>query len=542
MIGGTTDQVMFQSTSSSQVFSNVIGNCSAGSSIYVESGIYTVNTMWTMLNVNSITINFESGAELVAGNGLDTSVLMIGEPNNPCNNIQINGITINGNAANQAITNIPIDYGLVIGYPNGISGSGNNIEIDNANIYNCRVMGVSINWMANGFSAEPSVNSGVTNSLIYDCGWNSVEFYGGLDNYLTNSTIYGDSDVGVSCQGSGDVVAGNYVHDMNGDIGSENSEWGIAVEAGGNDIITNNIVYNAVMGIQISGFNNCTVSDNTISCSPNYDIAYGYCGVAGQTYGINGAGSQCTITDNTVTGMLCNTATTNGGMGINWAGTLSTISGNTVSNCGSAGICLNSGATSNTVNSNTISGTGTGRDYTMKYGGCGIEVVAGSNNNYISQNQIFSCSDYGVAFDPNAINNILIGNNVYDNSAFYGENNGYFGQVCDGISYPSYDTNVPENTLIDNTGYNPVGSIANPIAGSSAYLVDSGSNSKWISGMVYTNTGSPKLLDITGGTVSSITQNGVQLFTSTRHSITLQPGDTFSITFSKAPTINVIGQ
>ena len=434
MLDGATGTILYQSTDSAQVFSDIVGNCSAGSSIYVESGVYTVNTMWTMLNVNDITINFESGAELVAGNGLDTPVLMIGEPNDPCNNIQINGITINGNAANQAITWIPIDYGEVVGLPDGIGVSGSNVEINNADIFNCRVMGVSINWIATDDcgDATGSPNCGVIDSKIYDCGWNAFTVYYGLNCYLLNSEIYGCSDVGVSASGgTGTYISGNYVHDMDGNTGSENSEWGIAVEGGGSDTITNNTVYNAVIGIQISGFNYNTVSDNTVSCSPSYYVAYGYGGAAGQTYGINGAGSQCTITDNTVTGMLCNTATTNGGMGINWAGTLSTISGNTVSNCGSAGICLNSGATSNTVSSNTISGTGTGRDYTMQYGGCGIEVVAGDSNNYISQNQVFNNSNYGIAFDLGASNNTLQGNNVYNNVN---------GQI--------YDPNIPENTII----------------------------------------------------------------------------------------------
>ena len=104
------------------------------------------------------------------------------------------------------------------------------------------------------------------------------------------------------------------------------------------------------------------------------------------------------------------------------------------------------------------------------------------------------------------------------------------------------DTNVPENTMINNTGYNPVGAIASPISGSTAYLVDSGSSSTWISGRVYTNTGSPKVLNISAGTVSVVAQNGVTLFTATDCTVTLQPKDTFSVTFNTTPTINVTGQ
>ena len=166
----------------------------------------------------------------------------------------------------------------------------------------------------------------------------------------------------------------------------------------------------------------------------------------------------------------------------------------------------------------------------MGIGGCGIEV--GGSNNSISQNQAFDdrsgaarTQHYGVAMDLGSYDNNLVGNSVYGN-----------------INAQIYDSNVPENSMVNNTGYNPVGSIANPISGNTAYIVDSGSSSTWVSGRVYTNTGSPKELIVTGGTVSVVAKNGVTLFTSTGCTVTLQAGDTFSLTFSKAPTINVIGQ
>ena len=105
-----------------------------------------------------------------------------------------------------------------------------------------------------------------------------------------------------------------------------------------------------------------------------------------------------------------------------------------------------------------------------------------------------------------------------------------------------YDSNVPENTMTNNIGYNPVGYIENPISGNTAYLVDSGSNSTWTSGKVYTNSGSPKIMNISAGIVSVVEQNGVILFTMTNCTVTLQPEDTFKIIFSITPTIMVTGQ
>ena len=485
MIDGATGQLVFQSASSSQVFSNVVGNCSVGSSVYVESGLYVVNTMWTMLDVNNVTLNFEAGAQLIAGNGLDTSVLMIGEPYYPSNNITVNGITINGNAANQVITySNSWNEGEVVQYPNGLGVSGSNDKIIDAKITNCRVMGVSFFWTASGGQFTYETNDGITNSQIYNCGWNGITFYGSpvsTNFYLTDSTIWGCSDVGVSLTGGVNIsVSGNYVYDMSGTTGSENSEVAIAIEGGGDDTITNNTIYDSCIGISNSGWSNNLIANNTISVSSSYYVSYGSGGslssnnpvIYHETWGIVSSGCNDLISDNTVTGMLAN-------------------------------------ATSGYYNT----------------GGDGLW-LAGEKSSYISNNTISQCQGYAVY--ANSGQGVSIGNILTENTIF------------DDI-YGIYDNNVPENTFIANTGYNPVGSISNPISGGTTYLVDSGSNSVWTSGMTYTNSGSPKTLDITGGAVSAVTQNGVTLFTATDCSVTLQPGDTFSVTFSIEPTINVIG-
>jgi len=376
----SSQSLLYQSTNSSQVFSDIIGNCSTGFIVYFENGTYNVTSMWTMLSVNDVTLDFAGGSLLAAVNGLDTSVLMVGEPDYRCDNITVNGITINGNAANQVITYAYIDYAQVIGYPNGISISGSNDEIDFANITNCRVMGVSINWCSSSGSIAPSSNSGVVNSNISNCGWNGVTFYGGNTSYLVNSQIYGCSDGGVSCTGgSGNVVTGNYIHDMNGTTGSENSEVAVAIEGVGNDVIYNNTIYNSCIGICNEGYSNNNISNNTISVSPSYYVSYGSGGswapsnpvVFHETWGMILNGNNDIVTDNTISAMLTN-------------------------------------ATSGYYNT----------------GGDGIWLVA-ENSTFIGYNDIFSCQAYGVYtnyLDTGIsktdffLNNIFSGNT---NSAYY---------------------------------------------------------------------------------------------------------------------------
>jgi hypothetical protein len=113
-----------------------------------------------------------------------------------------------------------------------------------------------------------------------------------------------------------------------------------------------------------------------------------------------------------------------------------------------------------------------------------------------------------------------------------------------------------ETSIYTNPGYNPVGYISSNFiynGTSFNYIVDAGgawcnlgNSSTWESSKTYTNVESPKTLEIVAGSVTVIAKNGQTIGTGTSATIpieiTLQPRDTFSITFSKAPMINVIGQ
>jgi parallel beta-helix repeat protein len=500
---GHTGQILFQSTNSSRVFSNVVGNCSVGSSIDVESGRYSVTASWTLLGINDISLNFESGSILVAANNLNAPVLRL----NGVNNCVISGITIDGNAANQVHTGggmpeVPED-GISI---NPVSS---NNYVEGANITNCGLVGFRI---TDGASA----NNGITNSFITLCGWNGITF--GLytsNSYAENVEVAYCGDVGISTYGTHSRITNNYVHDINGKLGYNNAHWGIGVEGGSTNYIFGNLIDNTDTGISIgsSGYSAC--NNNTISRN---DISNNVlCGIS--VY----ASSHNVIEDNQIT--RAGSSTINGiGM---WFGsaTFNLISRNYVSQATYCGIMLTSASDNNTLSLNNVFDNGV----------MGMDISG--TRNYISQNQLFDDRSgnsrtqyYGIIMDSKANNNVLAKNNLYNN-----------------IGHQILDFNVPQNSFMNNTGYNPSGYIATPISGNTAYLVDSivygtTGNSTWISGLVYTNSGSPKVLNISGGTVSAIVQNGVTLFTATDCTLTLQPGDTLRVSFSAAPTINVSGQ
>jgi parallel beta-helix repeat protein len=514
MTDGTTGQIVFQSTSSSKVFSNVVGNCSVGSSIDVESGVYAVNTMWLIAQTNGITVNFENGAKLVAGNNLNAPVLFLYGVDN-CN---ILGVTIDGNAANQVAGG-----SSVLTRPDGIFIAGSNDEVDNALIYDCRETGVEIGNFGN------TVHSGAINSKIYNCGWNG--FTDGaasdLNCYLMNSEIYGCSDVGASTYGIGTLIAGNYVHDLNGTTGGGgNGYWGIAVEGGQNNIITNNIINNTRWGILVDNSGNALVGTTDNTTIANNKIFNSATGGIHLAYGTEAN----LVTGNQIT-RVSSPGDSYGAFGIDLnSACFNSIIGNYVSQSDCYGVFLDLSSNNNTLTGNYIFDNGL-----INTGSTGDQsgIRLDGNSNFLSGNYIYDDRSgssrtqlLGIDMSSNAPKgNVLMGNYLSNN-----------------VDNNIYDPNVPENTYINNTGYNPVGYIASPISGSTAYLVDSGSNSTWISGRVYTNTGSPKVLDISAGTVSVVAQNGVTLFTATGCTVTLQSGDTFSVTFSTTPTIKVTGQ
>ena len=516
MLNGATNQVLFQSTSSSKVFNNIVGNCSAGSSIDILSGTYLVDSTWLIINIDNINLHFEQGAKLVAADGINTSILQLSNSNGCI----INGATIDGNAANNP---------SILGSPAAIEIQGSNDMVVGATIYNVRVFGVSITPWARGVTVKP-VNSGVINSTIYNCGANAVQLSGYSGNYAINNNLYGCSDVGVSTYEANSTIAYNYIHDLNGTSGiGGNAKYGIAIEGdsfsyGCSAIINNNVIVNTSNGIVINtwgypqpyDYNN--ISNNTI--------------INSKLVGIEIGSSYNVISQNSIVGIGHSGASYDAfGILLEYNGSFNIISDNYISQSDCYGVYLRPGSVNNTLFNNKIFDNGMVNvgDKDQQSG-----IFVASNYNMIKNNSIYDDRTgtsrtqlIGIAMPSWApcMGNIIEGNSFFNN-----------------VLYSIYDLNIPQNTFINNTGYNPVGQIVNPIAGSTAYLVDSGTSSTWKSGQIYTNSGSAKQFNITGGVISTITKNGVVIFTTTNCIVTLQPYDTISITFSAIPTINVTGK
>lgn len=522
-IDGTTGKIDYQTTNATQLINNAIGNLTQDDSILFCGGTYYLDGSILGLGIDGITLVFEDDAKLFVKDGMNAPALYI----NNCSNWLITGITIDGNAENQAEIISDLETVNINGIQ--IHNMCDNILVDNAFIYNCRVF---------GFWAQYHVtNCGVTNSKFLNNGCNGITLGGSEEEYslyaINNEVAY-SSDVGITTYGVGSIISNNYVHDINGTTGFSNSHWGIGVEYGSYHTITQNTIINSDIGIAIydyeeyyggQTFDNCVISNNNIqtcdigihSSLAHYTLISENIIIDSAEAGIQGIWSYSSITNNVVTGVTSWLS----GIYLN-SGNFNQITENYVSQCMFGGIILNADCHNNTVSLNHVFDNGYNNTW-----GMGINIYG--NNNYISQNQAFDTrtgaersQQIGIELQENATGNILVENNVYNN---------IYRQIS--------DDNVQANTKINNIGYNPVGYITNPISGS--YIVDSGNNDKWISATVYTNMGSPKTLYITDGTETTISINGITLAATTPISLDLQPGDTFSITFSTAPIVEVTG-
>lgn len=541
MKNGTTGQIKYQSTNATQVINNALGNLTQGQSISIDPGIYDLNgSITTVSKTNNIELHFEKNAILFVSNYMNAPAIIVNG-----NNWLIQNTTINGNSANQeVVANVgskPED-GILISV-----GSCNNL-VTGANITNCGRWGF---FIADDLSGS-TTNNGIINSVVTSCGLNDITIgQGVINSYATNNEVAYSSDVGITTWGQSSTIRDNYVHDINGTAGYNNASWGIAVESGGNDTISENIIIGCIAGINlVTQYNYNNVFNNQI--------------------------------ENCKSGVVT-------------ASNFNTISDNKIENCKEYGININSGGNSNIVTYNNITSCGYGiyigsdknlvkenriNNFDITKEGCQAITTDSASSNQIIRNQIYSNGEVAHALelwysvDTSVVNNSIIlpqtSGSYYaisiDGSKYSNITNnsitGYAGIIIDkGSQYTKiYQNNLTECGLLssrvsdqgtltsisNNTGYNPVGYISKPILGN--YITDGAaannlqSTNIWKNATIYTNTESPKVLHISNGIVTAVICNGKTLFESTGYSIVLQPGDTFSITFSKTPTIDVEGQ
>lgn len=245
---------------------------------------------------------------------------------------------------------------------------------------------------------------------------------------------------------------------------------------------------------------------------------------------------DCFVTNNLIENagrLVTNPATHEGGSGIGigvggYSNEPLVISNNVVRDCGKYGIFFeaqNSGTNSNYMFCNN----------NISYGNLYGLGNRGVSNVDFMNNIVFSSGSHGFMNDDSPFssyvsNNLRVMNNKFINNAGYGirfsgthQNSTIEGNEVRGNTQGAMNIDGGSATVLrNNPGFNPV-SVGTVAIGASPGT--------------YTATTTPETLYIKGGTVSSITKGGVELFTATDKTLVLEPNQTAVITYSDAPTL-----
>jgi hypothetical protein len=252
----------WSSTNYTSTYSSALASLTTGGRIYQTKGTFNLAGTIYVVSKDNITLSFEHGSQINVPNSMNTPAFIV----YTSNNVLIQQPQINGNAPNQVVTNAAIYGSTNLGYPSGIAvASSSNVKVTDAIISNCRVYG----YVTMALSGASAINNGIEDSKITFCGWNGITLGGSGGNEQSNYAIHNEvaysGDVGISALGGyNSLITKNYIHDMNGTIGSNNTQWAIGGELGGQNFITFNTIKNAQVGIDITTGDFTTISQNTI--------------------------------------------------------------------------------------------------------------------------------------------------------------------------------------------------------------------------------------------------------------------------------------
>lgn len=348
---------------------------------------YTVSTTLSVPSGGGLIAEWD--ATLQAANNLNSNVISIAAD---ANDVEIRGIVINGNKANNASGN-----GIAI--PSG----GYNIRVRNNYIYNCKEHGV--------YSAGTTVYGiHVTGNFVTGCGSGGITAYdttlkfrfdsnfawlngthgvgilgvakhGSIsnneawdngqgtpnadnitgynvsnDNLLVSGNVtYGGLNNGIHMGGSRLVVSNNTVYGA--------AQYGIAVwpntGAGDDVVVTGNVAYlNGVSGIWIQNCNSGTVSGNVSRGNTAHGFAIDACTYVAFTGNTSRGNTLDGFRNGTASSYLTfsgNTSRANGGDGIELANvTLSTLTGNVFANNTGYGINVSGTEANNIIGHNQV--------------------------------------------------------------------------------------------------------------------------------------------------------------------------------------------
>jgi hypothetical protein len=262
--------------------------------------------------------------------------------------------------------------------------------------------------------------------------------------------------------------------------GGTNPDTGFAQDGVTYTVVTGNVIDGMNSGITASASN--TEGSSSAASTQFTSISGNTIHGAGATF--NSQGIKVSTFGNTGSGNMANV----------------TITGNTIDNCDRSlwieqvDRCL--------VTANNLSNAaGTNKQM------CLLSTTGTVNDLTIRGNKFYNTSNRGISFGTTSFG----GRTIIEDNDFIT------------VTTPIGGT-LPSGTIIRrNPGYNPQGVAAITVTASP---------------FTYTAGATPENVSISGGTVSIIAKNSITLFATTNQDVWLEPGESVTVTYSAAPTMN----
>jgi nitrous oxidase accessory protein NosD len=519
---GTTGVLDFSSTNAYTVLTNVVGALTSGGVIYVNQGNYTINSQLSL--DDNITL---------AGTGKSTVLFTSSNVRTleatDAVNIVIRDLMIQGNPA-QTGANSAIQL-------NNVTGA----LIENIEVYNTGRHGI---WTQNGDNIWVKNNyvhdGGITAaSSAINMGWSGPNR--GLNVFVVNNIVKDRNGGGIQINNVSDVtVTGNIVHAVtNNGIDLTNITKGIISNNHISNTTLSGVNLNTPYALDVVMTNNRfeNISQNglyALDGSQRFTFSNNHVINANNGVDLYGDSGGIGITGAVIRGNIIN-GSDNIGIRLR-ATTYSSVEGNLIIRSDAQGLAIITVSNRNSIVGNVVLENGQDATSATRYG---IMLTNADFNlieaNYITDNQGVKTQQVGINIsDAASATNILIGNYLLGNVA-------------------ALDDSGTSTRLESNHGYNPVGTIANPVSG--GLLVDSGAGAI-ANNTSYQNMGSPKTIYITavGGMVdvnhdfelrvgaTDILDTSTQPTVGTLFMVNLEYGQTFRYRADAAPTVVVIGR
>jgi hypothetical protein len=266
--------VVFSSINANDIMSDIFGSSWGGGCVLFQSGLYVLNPV--ILDLTNTVIDGQGDGsilQLAPGSSALSHPRLLEVLDS--HNVTIENIHLDGNLAyNNISDNVVMGLDLVDSW---------NVTVQNCYVTNWRVFGI---YVTASTSTSGVYDITICNNRIINCLWNGISLYSMVsgaqlhDVMVEGNYVEGSGDIGLDVfagvQASrpynntfiNNTINGFLIYPGYGSSGTSATACGVRLEAGNNQLVENNTIYNVMSGVADSivqgGTGNNTFNDNRI--------------------------------------------------------------------------------------------------------------------------------------------------------------------------------------------------------------------------------------------------------------------------------------